>query len=118
RQFCAAVERILVSIAVAWQLLSLNETAEGYLRRQIPAASVGEMTAMLRLARRMADVLVIAAAVLVMLRVFGMDPTAALAGLGIGGIAVALAAQRRSEERRVGEGRGCRGGPGESKKKI
>jgi len=97
RQFWAAVERILVSIAVAWQLLSLNETAEGYLRRQIPAASVGEMTAMLRLARRMADVLVIAAAVLVMLRVFGLDPTAALAGLGIGGIAVALAAQRTLE---------------------
>ena len=52
---------------------------------------------MLRLARRVADVLVIAAGGLVTLHYFGVDPTAALAGLGIGGIAVALAAQKTLE---------------------
>ena len=52
---------------------------------------------MLRLARRIADVIVIAAGGLVTLHYFGVDPTAALAGLGIGGIAVALAAQKTLE---------------------
>jgi MscS family membrane protein len=55
------------------------------------------MAAMLRLARRAAEVLVIAAAMLVMVRYFGLNPSAALAGLGIGGIAVALAAHKTLE---------------------
>ena len=55
------------------------------------------MAAMLRLARRAAEVVIIAAAVLVMVRYFGLNPSAALAGLGIGGIAVALAAQKTLE---------------------
>jgi len=97
RQFWAVIERILATIAVAWLLLRLIEAAERYVRGQLPAATVGEMTAMLRLGRRAGDVLVLAAAVLAMLRVFGLDPTAALAGLGIGGIAVALAAQKTLE---------------------
>ena len=35
--------------------------------------------------------------VIVLLRYFGIDPTPALAGLGVGGIAVALAAQKTLE---------------------
>jgi MscS family membrane protein len=40
---------------------------------------------------------VVAAAGVIALRYFGFDPTAALAGLGIGGIAIALAAQKTLE---------------------
>jgi MscS family membrane protein len=97
RQFWSVVERILATTAVAWLLLIVNAAAEQYFRRQLPGSSLGEMTAMLRLVRRATDALVLAAAVLVMLRVFGFDPTAALAGLGIGGIAIALAAQKTLE---------------------
>jgi MscS family membrane protein len=97
RQFWSVVEATLATTAIAWLLLSLNAAGELYLRRQVPSSTIGEMTAMLRLARRAVDVLVIALALLVMLRVFGLDPTAALAGLGIGGIAVALAAQKTLE---------------------
>jgi MscS family membrane protein len=50
-----------------------------------------------RLARRIADVVVISAGGVAVLYFFGVDPTAALAGLGIGGIAVALAAQKTLE---------------------
>jgi MscS family membrane protein len=57
----------------------------------------GEMAALLRLARRVVDGMVIAAGLLMALHHFGVDPTAALAGLGIGGIAVALAAQKTLE---------------------
>ena len=52
---------------------------------------------MVRVARWFADGLVILVAVLVMIRRLGGDPTAAIAGLGIGGIAVALAAQKTLE---------------------
>ena len=52
---------------------------------------------MLRLVRRVADALAIAAGLLLLLHFVGIDPTAALAGLGIGGIAVALAAQKTLE---------------------
>jgi MscS family membrane protein len=52
---------------------------------------------MLRLGRRIADAVAVGAGVLVILHYVGLDPTAALAGLGIGGIAVALAAQKTLE---------------------
>jgi MscS family membrane protein len=52
---------------------------------------------MLRLARRLLDGLILFAGVLVALHNFGVNPTTALAGLGIGGIAVALAAQKTLE---------------------
>jgi MscS family membrane protein len=52
---------------------------------------------MLRLARRAADGLFIFVGLLVTLYHFGVNPTAALAGLGVGGIAVALAAQKTLE---------------------
>ena len=52
---------------------------------------------MLRLTRRVVDGLIIFAGVLVALYHFGVKPTAALAGLGVGGIAIALAAQKTLE---------------------
>jgi hypothetical protein len=47
--------------------------------------------------RRLADLLVIFSGVLILLRHYGIDPTPALAGLGVGGIAIALAAQKTLE---------------------
>jgi len=97
RQFWAAAVAMLALIAVVWLLLRLSAKTERYLRRTVAASQTGDTTALLRLARRAVDVMVIAAGVLVALHYFGVDPTAALAGLGIGGIAVALAAQKTLE---------------------
>lgn len=97
RRFWIVVDAILAVVALSWLMLRLTASAEQSIRRQLSATTVGEITAMLRLARRTADLLVLAAALLVILRVFGLDPTAALAGLGIGGIALALAAQKTLE---------------------
>jgi MscS family membrane protein len=63
----------------------------------VDVAHFGESVAVLRLARRVGDVLIVCAGFLAALGYFGVDPTAALAGLGIGGIAVALAAQKTLE---------------------
>jgi MscS family membrane protein len=95
RQFWVSVAALLTMVSVAWFLLVLNGYGEAYLRRA--SGGDGEVTSLLRLARRVADVIVIAACVVLTLRYFGFDPTAALAGLGIGGIAVALAAQKTLE---------------------
>ena len=97
RQFWATVVMILATTSVTWLLLRLTPGASDTFAGASTRRTAGEMAAMLRLARRAAEVLVIAAAVLVMLHYFGLDPTAALAGLGIGGIAVALAAQKTLE---------------------
>jgi MscS family membrane protein len=97
RQFWAGISVFLIIIALVWILLRVNAAGEGYLRRRFLDSTHSEMTSLLRLARRIVDVLVISAGLLVALRYLGVDATAALAGLGIGGIAVALAAQKTLE---------------------
>jgi len=54
-------------------------------------------TSVLRLGRRAVDLLWLVAGILAGLNHFGVNLTAALAGLGVGGIAVALAAQKTLE---------------------
>jgi MscS family membrane protein len=97
RQFWAVVRVGLVIVGGVWLLLLFSRFAERYVQRRVPVAHFGETVAVLRLARRVSDVLIVCAGGLVVLSYFGVDPTAALAGLGIGGIAVALAAQKTLE---------------------
>jgi MscS family membrane protein len=98
RVFWSGISTTLFIVGVVWALLLLNGVVERYIHRRSRASGHhGEVAAILRLARRVADVIAIGAGVLVMLHVVGIDPTAALAGLGIGGIAVALAAQKTLE---------------------
>ena len=87
----------LITAAGVWGLLLLNGAAERYLYARVRSSGHAEVAAMLRLGRRIADAVAMGAGVLVILHYVGLDPTAALAGLGIGGIAVALAAQKTLE---------------------
>src|SRR5262245_18419564 len=88
---------MLVIGAIVWALLFLNGRAERAIQRRSHGAGHGEIAAMLRLGRRVMDVIAIAIGAIVTMHYFGFDPTAALAGLGIGGIAIALAAQKTLE---------------------
>lgn len=97
RQFWASIATFLTIIAIVWILLRLNGRGERYLLRRFQGASLGEITSLLRLVRRFADVLAVSVGVIAALHYLGVDATAALAGLGIGGIAVALAAQKTLE---------------------
>lgn len=97
RQFWAVIATMLAIAATTWGLLLLNAIVEQYVFRRLHGSRHGEVAAMLRLGRRVTDTLVIVAAGIVVLHYLGVDPTAALAGLGIGGIAVALAAQKTLE---------------------
>jgi MscS family membrane protein len=97
RHVWTSVAGLLVILGVAWGLLRLNKAVGRSVDRRARSAGRSELTAIVGLVRRMADGIVLAASGLVTLNYFGADPTAALAGLGIGGIAVALAAQKTLE---------------------
>jgi MscS family membrane protein len=97
RQFWAVITAGLAIAGGVWLVLRFNDYGERYAYRRLEAAGLAESLGLLRLGRRVADVLAIAVGFLIALRYLGADPTAALAGLGIGGIAVALAAQKTLE---------------------
>jgi MscS family membrane protein len=97
RQHITNATAILAVIAIAWLLILLNGEVERHLVRRIPAANYSAAVSLLRVGRRLVDVLIVMAGVFAMLRRLGVDATPLLAGLGVGGIAVALAAQKTLE---------------------
>ena len=97
RQFWSNVANIVIIVTVVWLLILLNGQVEQYIRRRKPSANSAAAASLLRVVRRVADVLVIFIGVLATFKLFGIDPTPALAGLGVGGIAFALAAQKTLE---------------------
>ena len=97
RQWLAQVELALGVFAVAWFAMRLIDLASSearlvLIRRQRTAA-----IAMVPLGRRIVKVLSVSVAVLAVLDNAGFDLRAVLTGLGVGGIAVALAAQKTLE---------------------
>ena len=97
RQFWSVIVALFTIAAVVWLALRLNAYGERYVNRRLRGTTFDEVAPLLRLAHRVADGIVVLVGGLVALRFFGIDATAALAGLGIGGIAVALAAQKTLE---------------------
>jgi MscS family membrane protein len=96
RQFWTNMARSVTIATIVWLLILLNGEVEQYIIRRFHPAQAG-VTSLLRLVRRAADVLVLFFGLLAFLRLFAIDATPALAGLGVGGIAVALAAQKTLE---------------------
>ena len=95
RQFWSTTALIIVIVACTWLLMLMTRLGERYLVARRP--SMSGSAAVLRLIRRVTNGLLLLAGLLFALHHFGIDPTAALAGLGVGGIAVALAAQKTLE---------------------
>jgi MscS family membrane protein len=97
RQLWANLASLLVIIGIVWLLVLLNGEAERFVRRRFPRSNLAAAATLLRVGRRMVDVLLVFGGLLALLRHYGIDATPALAGLGVGGIAVALAAQKTLE---------------------
>jgi MscS family membrane protein len=97
RRFWTALSVLFTIGSAAWLLLHVNASIERYLRNKLQWSGRTDIASLVRVARWGGDALVVLVAVLVIIRRLGGDPTAALAGLGIGGIAVALAAQKTLE---------------------
>jgi MscS family membrane protein len=97
RQFWSVTALVIAIAACVWLLMLLNSWGERYLLKRRRGRNLSGSASVLRLFRRMMDGLVLFAGLLFSLYHFGINPTAALAGLGVGGIAVALAAQKTLE---------------------
>jgi MscS family membrane protein len=95
RQFWSSTAIAIAIVAIVWLFVRLNGRIESYLRQRLSGThfTVG----FLRFARRTVDILVVVAGILASLHYWGVSLAGALAGLGVGGIAVALAAQKTLE---------------------
>jgi MscS family membrane protein len=97
RQFWGSTATVISVTAIVWILILLSSRVEHYASRRLRQRNLSGTASVLRLMRGVVDLLLVFAGALVILHYFGVNPTAALAGLGVGGIAVALAAQKTLE---------------------
>jgi len=97
RQFWSSVASVITIVACVWLILMLNAWGEHLSRRHLERRGVQGAVSVLRLARRTLDLFVLFGGTLILLSYFNVNVTAALAGLGVGGIAIALAAQKTLE---------------------
>jgi MscS family membrane protein len=97
RQFWSTTALVVTILACVWLLILLNGWIESYVLSRFQSRALSGSAAVLRLSRRVVDGVILFAGLLFTLHHFGINPTAALAGLGVGGIAVALAAQKTLE---------------------
>lgn len=97
RQTGRTIGILLLIVAFVWAMFLINGRCELYLKRRMERRGRLGSTVILRPARRVLDLVAIVIGLIFLLHTFGINPTAALAGLGVGGIAVALAAQKTLE---------------------
>ena len=97
RQIWSTVASILTIAACVWIFFAFTGWTERYIRRRLLRTGLAGGVSILRLTRWGANLLAVLVAVLASLHYFGATPNATLAGLGLGGIAVALAAQKTLE---------------------
>jgi MscS family membrane protein len=97
RQFWSTTERFVSIVASVWFCFLIARKIEKLIRRRlVRTGNIGAFS-MVRLGRGAVDLLLILAGSMATLYLFGIRPSTALAGVGIGGIAVAVAAQKSLE---------------------
>jgi MscS family membrane protein len=84
-------------IGLAWLLLRLVDLSFGRIRTVLEARHSSFSKSALPLASRVLKTTIVVLAITAVLRAWGYNTTTILAGLGIGGIAIALAAQKTIE---------------------
>jgi len=97
RQVGSTIGVLILIVAFVWTIFLINEKCELYLKKKMESQGRLSSTAVLRPARRMMDLFAVIAGLMILLNKLGINPSATLAGLGVGGIAIALAAQKTLE---------------------
>ena len=97
RQVGSTVGVMILILALIWMVIMINGRVEAYIQKRMERQGRLGSTAILRPARRMVDLLAIVVGLMFALHSLGINPSTTLAGLGVGGIAVALAAQKTLE---------------------
>jgi MscS family membrane protein len=91
------LEHTLLIIAIAWTTLRVVESFEEVVRTHAVRRGRVTLLPLLPVVRRTAKILMATFAGVAVLHSFGVNVITVLAGLGVGGIAVALAAQKTGE---------------------
>jgi len=97
RQIGSIALTVVMVVALVWLLVLLNGHCESYFKKRMEQRGRLGSTAIVRPLRRVMDIFAVVVGLIFALHSFGINPSAALAGLGVGGIAVALAAQKTLE---------------------
>lgn len=97
REFWTHSAEVLAVVGVAWLVMKFSDIFSDVGSQHLSRRRAPHKVAVLALANRFFKILVLFIAVLVLLRGFGINVTAMLAGLGVGGLALALAAQKTLE---------------------
>jgi MscS family membrane protein len=98
RHYWTAAAFALGAIGSAWFLVGIFDLIADAGERYSLVTGSKEKVAVINLARRLVKILTVFLVLLVLLRSAGVNVSAMLAGLGIGGIALALAAQKTLED--------------------
>jgi MscS family membrane protein len=93
-----AIESLLRIIAYTWAALRLLDVFTGRLMERLLARQQVSSLGLVPPGRRIAQIVIVAIGMIVALGAVGFNVTAVVAGLGVGGIAVALAAQKSIEQ--------------------
>jgi MscS family membrane protein len=91
------LEQIMLIVALAWMILRVVESGEALVRSRALRRGQTTLLPLLPVLRKSVKILIATFAGLAVLHSFGVNVIAVLAGLGVGGIAVALAAQKTVE---------------------
>ncbi len=97
RQLWSSLAGKLTIVAIAWLFVRFVRVLGDLACRHYAHRAQSDTTAVIRLAQRTVNVLTTFLAIVLLVRTMGYDVTAALAGLGVGGIALAFAAQKTLE---------------------
>jgi len=98
RAFWTNVSHVLGVAGVCWLLIQFSNVVADLRSRQLIRRQATSQIAILSLMHRLFKILVLFAAVALLLHTAGVNVSAMIAGLGIGGIALALAAQKTLED--------------------
>ena len=97
RQLWGRIAMTLAIVGTTWLAIRLNHIVAELTGRHLEHTARTASLSIVRLVQRLVTAVAILAGGLVFLYMLGFDLTAALAGLGVGGIAIALAAQKTLE---------------------
>ncbi len=98
RAFWTNVSEVLAIAGFSWLVIRFSDIVSDLRSRQLLRKHTSSQLAVLALAHRLFKILVVLMAAVLLLHGAGVNVSAMLAGLGIGGIALALAAQKTLED--------------------
>ena len=98
RTFWTNVSVVVAIAGFSWLLIQFSDIVSDFSSRQLLRMQATDQIAVLALGRRLFKILVLFVAIVLLLHGAGVNVSAMLAGLGIGGIAVAFAAQKTLED--------------------